>query len=51
MPYFCHDHHDHPIYAGWLEGGFPAMQGNVAFLMKDLVRFLHQVMVCAEADR
>ena len=32
--------HDHPVHAGWLAssaGGFPAMVGNVAFLMKDLV--------------
>ena len=36
------DHHYYPIYAGWLggsAGGFPAMQGNVAFLMKDVVLF------------
>jgi uncharacterized membrane protein YkgB len=42
MCYLYYDHHDHPIYPdGWAAsaGGFPAMQGNVAFLMKDVVLF------------
>jgi hypothetical protein len=37
---YFHRRHDHPVHARRLApsaGGFPAMVGNVAFLMKDVV--------------
>jgi hypothetical protein len=37
---FCRHRHDHSIHAGRLgrsAGGFPAMTGDVPFLMKDVV--------------
>ena len=39
---FVTDRHHHPLHAGRLgrsAAGFPAMVGNVAFLMKDFVLF------------